>query len=117
MARQTRQQRRAQRALDVESGGAEPPDSGSLEPTANGEGPEEPAEKPAREGRRGIFGVGIFRYISESWAELQKVEWPKQRQLIAGTTVVIVACAVTGVYLYACDEVFKRFVQNVLLGQ
>ncbi len=53
--------------------------------------------------------------MSESWGELKKVEWPNQAQVIQGTVVVLVACLIVGVYLYLADEVFKRFVQNVLL--
>jgi preprotein translocase SecE subunit len=53
--------------------------------------------------------------VAESWAELQKVEWPGQHQLIQGTVVVLIACLIVGVYLFAADEVFKRLVQHVLL--
>ena len=58
-----------------------------------------------------------FGFIRESWAELRKVDWPGQNQLIQGTVVVIVACAIVGVYLYANDLVWKRVVQNLFLGQ
>jgi len=30
---------------------------------------------------------------------------------------VILACAIVGGYLFACDVALKRFVQTVLLGQ
>ena len=50
------------------------------------------------------------------WGELKKVDWPGQQQLIQGTTVVLIACLITGVYLFLADQVFKRFVQHVLLG-
>ena len=53
--------------------------------------------------------------MSESWAELKKVDWPGQQQLIQGTAVVLIACFVTGVYLFAADELFRRLVQHVLL--
>jgi preprotein translocase SecE subunit len=43
------------------------------------------------------------------------VEWPSQKQVIAGTTVVLIACIVVGAYLWANDLVWKHFVQNVLL--
>ena len=35
----------------------------------------------------------------ESWAELKKVEWPGQNQVIQGTVVVLVACLIVGIYL------------------
>ena len=55
-------------------------------------------------------------FVSESWAELKKVDWPGQQQLVQGTAVVLIACLVTGVYLFLADELFRRFVQHVLLG-
>jgi preprotein translocase SecE subunit len=58
-----------------------------------------------------------FGFIRESWAELKKVEWPGQSQLIQGTAVVLIACAIVGVYLYVNDLVWKRVVQNLFLGQ
>jgi len=54
-------------------------------------------------------------FIQESWAELKKVEWPGQNQLVQGVVVVLVACLIVGVYLYASDQVFKRLVENVFL--
>jgi preprotein translocase subunit SecE len=46
---------------------------------------------------------------------LKKVEWPGQQQLIQGTVVVLIACLIVGVYLWLADELFRRFVQHVLL--
>jgi len=56
-------------------------------------------------------------FFAESWAELRKVEWPGQSQVIQGTVVVLIACLVVGFYLYANDLVWKQFVAKVLLGQ
>ncbi len=53
----------------------------------------------------------------ESWAELKKVEWPGQNQVIQGTVVVLVACVVVGTYLYLNDQVWKQVVSKVFLGQ
>jgi preprotein translocase subunit SecE len=74
----------------------------------------EPRREPRRERepRRGGFLV----FISESWAELKKVEWPGQRQVMTGTVVVIAACLIVGGYLWVADLVVKRVVQNVFLG-
>jgi preprotein translocase subunit SecE len=58
-----------------------------------------------------------FGFIRESWAELKKVEWPGQNQLIQGTVVVLIACAIVGTYLWVNDLVWKRVVQNLFLGQ
>ena len=56
-------------------------------------------------------------FLAESWGELKKVEWPGQQQVIQGTAVVIIACVIVGIYLYGADLIFKRVVQNLLLGQ
>ena len=64
--------------------------------------------QPAEERRRGHF-------IQESWAELRKVEWPNQNQVIQGTVVVLVACAIVGLYLWLNDQLWKEVVQKVLL--
>jgi preprotein translocase subunit SecE len=56
-------------------------------------------------------------FLAESWGELKKVEWPGQNQVIQGTIVVLVACAVVGVFLYVNDLVWKQVVQKVFLGQ
>ncbi len=53
-------------------------------------------------------------FISESWAELKKVEWPGQNQVIQGTVVVLIACLVVGTFLYANDVVWKHVVPKIL---
>ena len=108
MARETRAQRRAARA---EQAGA-PPRRPS-KPTADGEGdgrrgrPPAPPSQPRR---------SRFAFFGESWAELQKVEWPGQSQVIQATVVVLIACIVVGAYLYINDRVWAHVVQW-LLGQ
>ncbi len=59
----------------------------------------------------------LWRFINESAAELKKVEWPGQNQVIQGTVVVLVACVIVGTYLWLNDQVWKEFVSKVLLGQ
>jgi preprotein translocase subunit SecE len=106
VARETRAQRRAARA---EQAGAPP--RRPAKPTADGEGdrrgrrPDAQPSQPRR-GRLSFFG--------ESWAELQKVEWPGQTQVIQATVVVLIACIVVGVYLYANDVLWKHVVQRIL---
>ena len=56
-------------------------------------------------------------FVVEAWAELKKVEWPGQSQVIQGTVVVLVACIVVGTYLYINDQVWKQVVSKFLLGQ
>jgi preprotein translocase SecE subunit len=100
MARETRRQRRDARRAE----GAQPAPA-----------PQAPAEVAVAGGvpterRRGGF-------VRESWAELLKVDWPNRSQVIQGTVVVIVACAVIGAYLWGVDQVVRPFVRDVLLGQ
>jgi preprotein translocase subunit SecE len=113
VARQTRSERRALRAAQAESKAALDRDR-----TTRTRPQLRPAVEPARaqepSTRRGPF-AGTRNFIAESWAELKKVEWPGQPQLIQGTVVVLIACLIVGVYLFAADEVFKRLVQHVLL--
>jgi preprotein translocase subunit SecE len=112
VARQTRAERKERRRQQLADGAtrgrarpAAPARAGDGETTARAV---EAAPAPSR--RRGNF-------IAESWAELKKVEWPGQRQVVQGTAVVLIACGVVGVYLWGADLVLKRFVENVLLGQ
>jgi preprotein translocase SecE subunit len=113
VARQTRSERRARRAAQAESRAA-------LERSPQQRQPQpqqaRPTPAPAQADGRHIPGEGGKRFVSESWAELKKVDWPGQHQLVQGTAVVLIACLVTGVYLFLADELFRRFVQHVLLG-
>ena len=110
MAKQTRAQRRARRAEQQRQ--------------ANG-ADARPAQRqvqmraaaPATEVEQRLPGSGIHRFVGESAAELKKVEWPGQQQLIQGVAVVLIACVIVGAYLWLADLAFKRLVQNVFLGQ
>jgi preprotein translocase subunit SecE len=112
MARQTRSERRARRAAQAESQAA-------VERTTRTRPQLRPAVEPAAarapEPSRKLPGSGLRTFVGESWAELKKVEWPGQQQLIQGTVVVLIACLIVGAYLFAADEIFKRLVQHVLL--
>ena len=68
-----------------------------------------PAAHSTEERRKGNF-------VAESWAELKKVEWPDQNQVIQGTVVVLVACVIVGTFLWVNDQVWKEVVKK-LLGQ
>jgi preprotein translocase subunit SecE len=115
MARNTRQQRRRNRRKQ-EAAAAEPQQGVAQRARAR-----QQQVRPAREvpktqtGRRGRGGGGR-RFISESTAELKKVEWPNQRQVLTGTVVVIIACAIVGTYLWVADLALQPFVQRLLLG-
>jgi preprotein translocase SecE subunit len=109
VARETRRQRRDQR----KSSGAQKPVAQRSRSAAQ----VRPGIQPAstQTGRRGPRTRG--RFVKEAWAELQKVEWPSRAQVIQGTIVVIIACAIVGAFLYGADQGFKPFVRTVLLGE
>jgi preprotein translocase SecE subunit len=54
-------------------------------------------------------------FVRESADELKKVEWPGQAQVIQATTVVLIACIIVGLWLYANDFVWQRVVKHILL--
>ena len=115
MARTDRQQRRQRRA---EKAGTPPlrpaprPRPVEETPAAAALESAEPRAERAGEGGRGFPGV---RFFQEAWAELKKVEWPTQQQVVSGTAVVVVACVIVGVYLYANDRIWSYVVEHVLL--
>ncbi len=111
MARQTRGQRRAQRRQEGQATLGERARSRQQQVR--------PAAQVAKSqaGARRIPGGGSRRFVGESWAELRKVEWPGQKQVMQGSAVVLIACAIVGAYLWVADLVFERLVQNVFLGQ
>jgi preprotein translocase subunit SecE len=115
VARSTRQQRRRNRRKQEAAAAEQQPGVAQRARTRQQQ------VRPAREapktqtGRRGRGGGGR-RFISESAAELKKVEWPNQRQVLTGTVVVIIACGIVGTYLWAADLVLQPFVQRLLLG-
>jgi preprotein translocase SecE subunit len=116
VARQTRSERRARRAAQAESRAALERSPQQRQPQPQQQQQARPAPAPAQADGRHVPGEGGKRFVSESWAELKKVDWPGQHQLVQGTAVVLIACLVTGVYLFLADELFRRFVQHVLLG-
>jgi preprotein translocase SecE subunit len=114
MARQTRSERRARRAAQQESQNA----AQRARPRQQQQQQQlRPAPEPASaDGGRHVPGSGFRNFVIESWGELKKVDWPGQQQLVQGTAVVLIACLITGTYLFIADEIFRRFVQHVLLG-
>jgi preprotein translocase SecE subunit len=110
MAKQTRAQRRARREEQAKSGGMVQRARArqqQVRPSAQPEKRQTGRKEPMQRGR----------FVRESWGELKKVEWPNQSQVVQGTIVVLIACAIVGAYLFGADQVFKPFVRNVLLGQ
>jgi preprotein translocase subunit SecE len=116
MARNTRQKRRAKRRERAKADGAQQQGVSSRARARQQQvRPAAQAPKP-QTGSRRVPGGGTKRFIGESAAELKKVEWPNRAQVVQGTIVVIIACAIVGAFLWLADLGLEPFVQNVLLG-
>jgi preprotein translocase subunit SecE len=114
MARSTRQRRRQRRRAQD----GEQQQQASVSQRARSRQQQvRPAAQPPKTqtGARRVPGGGFRRFVSESWAELKKVEWPNQSQVMQGTIVVIIACGIVGFYLWVADLIFKPFVRDILL--
>jgi preprotein translocase SecE subunit len=113
VARSTRQQRKQRRAQQRPALAGGPPARPPVRPVANGDQePRQPRPERRDEVRTGTPGI---RFFQESWGELKKVEWPTQQALISGTAVVIIACLITGFYLWANDQLWQYVVEHVFL--
>jgi len=114
VARDTRRQRRRARS---DSAPEEQPKPKAPARAARSRQLQRPAGQPVKQqtGRREAAPRGKF--VRESWGELRKVEWPGRNQVVQGTIVVIIACAIVGAYLWVADLGFKNLVENIILRQ
>ena len=109
MAKETRRQRRdARRAAGDDASAQQRPRTRVHGTPVTADGPVEAHAEPRVRRRRGTF-------VRESYAELRKVEWPNRSQVLQGTVVVIIACAIVGAYLWGIDQVLRRLVQDVFI--
>lgn len=53
-------------------------------------------------------GMRFGKFLREARAELRKVTWPNRKELINYTAVVIVATAISAVFLGVVDLVFSQ---------
>ena len=115
MARNTRQKRRQRRRAQTADG--QQPQQGVTQRAARRQQAVRPAAQAPKTqtGSRRVPGGGFRRFVGESIAELKKVEWPNQSQVMQGTIVVIIACVIVGAFLFACDRLLEPFVRDVLL--
>jgi preprotein translocase subunit SecE len=114
MARQTRAQRRARREAQEQSGSGG--GGGFAQRARTRQQQIRPGQQPVKSQAGAQRHERKSSFIAESWAELKKVEWPGQSQVIQATIVVLIACIVVGIYLYANDLLWKPVVLR-LIGQ
>jgi preprotein translocase subunit SecE len=109
--RERREQQRADRERDNGAGGGRRPPTAAATAEADAPQPGRPEAEvqPAVKHRGGVIG-----FIGECIAELKKVEWPGQKQVITGTVVVIVACTIVGLYLWGVDQVIRPLIERLI---
>jgi preprotein translocase SecE subunit len=107
MPRPTRQQRRERRQAQAASAEAAAQRGRARQPLR-------PVEEARPDGGR-REPPRRFQFFRESWGELQKVDWPGRPQVVAGTVVVVIACAIVGGYLWLADLALKKVVEDIIL--
>ena len=112
MARPTRSQRRARREAQAQSASAA---QGAAQRARARQQQVRPGAQPVKSQTGSKAPRERGKFVRESWGELKKVEWPNQRQVMTGTIVVLIACAIVGAYLYVADLLFEPLVQEVFL--
>ncbi|MFD2672486.1 preprotein translocase subunit SecE [Marinicrinis sediminis] len=58
------------------------------------------------------FG-STFSFFSDSWSELKKVRWPKRKELVSYTIVVLVTVIFVGVYFAVLDLGLSELIRLV----
>ena len=110
----SRAQRRAMRRQQQAGGGAAPAGDASISQRARSRQAQvRPAQQQVR-GQTGRRETPRGSFVRESVAELRKVEWPDRKQVTTGSVVVIIACAITGLYLWINDLIWQRVVEVIL---
>ncbi len=59
----------------------------------------------------GRGGNKVTKFLREVRLELTKVTWPTRDELVQSTIAVVVAVAVTAVFIFVLDVVFSRLIQ------
>ena len=113
----SRAQRRAMRRQQAAGGGAAAGGSGGDASVSQRARSRQAQVRPAQQQTRGQTGrreAPRGSFVRESVAELRKVEWPDRKQVTTGSVVVIIACAITGAYLWVNDLIWQRVVEAIL---
>ncbi|MCL4472908.1 MAG: preprotein translocase subunit SecE [Actinobacteria bacterium] len=67
------------------------------------------AAKPAK-GGKAKEKKGAVQFLREVRVEMSKVTWPSREELIQSTIVVLIAVAISGVFIAILDAIFSRLV-------
>ena len=72
------------------------------------------AARPAK-GGKGAAGEkkGAAQFLREVRVEMSKVTWPSREELIQSTIVVLIAVAISGVFIAILDAIFSRLVSLI----
>lgn len=63
---------------------------------------------------RGLNGLPVASYLSEVRSELKKVEWPKRREVVKLTIIIVIISAVVGGYLGVLDLAMTKFLEAIV---
>ena len=74
------------------------------------------AKKNPPQAQIGKLKRSRFAFVRDIIDELRKVTWPTRRETIRLTIMVIIVCAVVGIFLGAIDYGFAELVGKVFLG-
>ena len=63
---------------------------------------------------RGQTVANMKKFLKGAWNELKKVHWPNRREIIAFTSVVLVAVTMIAVLIFAIDGILSRLLKFVI---
>lgn len=85
------------------------PKSKAKEAPARGKSKDVPAKGKVK-GGKAKEKKGAVQFLREVRVEMSKVTWPSREELIQSTIVVLIAVAISGVFIAILDAIFSRLV-------
>jgi len=82
--------------------------AGGENPGARAPGTPQTRPQRAASSQGGSRRANLVQFIRECNAELRRVQWPDRQQLWQATAVVLIVCAVMGVYIGLLDSALTR---------
>ena len=58
-------------------------------------------------------GGALGNYIVEVRKEMRKVNWPKRQELIANTTLTLVAAVILALFIFGADQVISQLLKLI----